>query len=109
MTPAQRAAISAKAMTDLQAVILDVVTQSSSNGECIGAAEIGRRAGLDRLPAGGLGGTTNSNDWLGTHLLNMLLKAGKVQRCDLPGTAGGRGNQGWELPSDDGEDEDGEA
>ncbi|HZG08053.1 MAG TPA: hypothetical protein VEZ70_03635 [Allosphingosinicella sp.] len=84
-------------MRDLQDVILDVVTESTGNGECIGAAEIGRRAGLDRLPAGGLGGTENANDWMGTHLLNMLLKGGAVQRCDLPGTPGGHGNRGWEL------------
>jgi hypothetical protein len=99
VTPSSRAAMTKKATDDLQMVILDVLAEACERGECLGAAEIGRRAGMDRLPAGGKGGTINWNDGLGTHLLNKMLKLGLVQRCPLDGKYPmKRYKRGWHLP-----------
>jgi hypothetical protein len=97
MTPQERAAKSAAAIDELEEVILDVVREATEQGQCPGTAEVSRRAGIHRLPAGGAGGTTNWNDGIATHLLNKLLIAGKVERCPFPNTNGGPGKRGWKL------------
>ena len=75
-------------MYHLEKAVLDVLREAKQNGECIGPAEISRRAGIYRDR-----GTENlPNDAICTGLLAKLVSEGLVKRRKQ------RNNQGgWEL------------
>ena len=78
----------------LEEAVLDVLLEAKHEGECIGAAEISRRAGIFRLPETPLPGKGRFNDAIVTGLLTKMLDEGRAQKC--PQRAGGR-EDGWEL------------
>lgn len=93
MDQAQRKKLSDQATKLFKDVILDVLQeQAAGSGTCIGAAEISRRAHIDRLPAGAPGGTKNWNDGITYHVLNMMLKDKTVERCRL-----NKRHMGWKI------------
>ncbi len=71
----------------LQEAVLDVLCNAHPEGYGVGAADIGRRAGIYRDP-----GVMNMNDAIVHGLLNQLHEQGKVERAPQQG---GRG--GWRL------------
>ncbi len=77
----------------LEEAILDVLLDAQHGNECIGAAEISRRAGIFREGGGGGGNVAAMNDAIVTGMLIKLFNANKVERCEQ--TPGGRG--GWKL------------
>ena len=72
----------------LEEAILDVLLEARHEGQCLGAAEISKRAGIFRDP----GPQVNMNDAIVHGLANKLSIAGKVERCKQ---TNGRG--GWWL------------
>ena len=72
----------------LEEAVLDVLLEAKHESNCIGAAEISRRAGIYRER----GTQDMMNDAIVTGLLNKLESQGKVQRG---AQLSGRG--GWEL------------
>lgn len=76
----------------LEEAILDVLLEAAHEEECIGAAEISRRAGIFRDGGGGGGNVAAMNDAIATGMLIKLFNAGKVERCQQ---SPGRG--GWKL------------
>lgn len=75
----------------LEEAVLDVLLDTAYEEECIGAAEISRRAGIFREGDGG-NPIASMNDAIVTGLLIKLYRAGKVEQCEQEG---GRG--GWKL------------
>lgn len=75
----------------LEEAVLDVLLDTAYEEECIGAAEISRRAGIFREGGGG-NPIASMNDAIVTGLLIKLYRAGKVEQCEQEG---GRG--GWKL------------
>lgn len=78
----------------LEEAVLDVLLEARHEGECIGAADISRKAGIFRDRGEGIvseGGIIN--DAIATGLLVKLHLEGRVQRCTQ--THNNRG--GWEL------------
>ena len=71
----------------LQEAVLEVLTESHPNGFGIGAAEVGRRAGIYRDT-----GAAQMNDAIVTGILNQLHEQGKVERADQENERGG-----WRL------------
>lgn len=77
----------------LEEAVLDVLLEAAHEGECIGAAEISRRAGIFRDPdTKEDGGVASGNDWIAGGLLIKLRKAGRVERCEQTQKKGG-----WKL------------
>lgn len=77
----------------LEEAVLDVLLAAALADECIGAAEISRRAGIFRDPDRKEdGGVSAGNDFIVTGLLIKLRKGGRVERCEQ---SPGRG--GWKL------------
>lgn len=76
-------------MFHLEEAVLDVLLEARHEGDCIGAAEISRRAGIYR--EGGVG-MKGMNDVIVTGVLSKLFGEGKVDRCKQPNRAGG-----WRL------------
>lgn len=72
----------------LEEAILDVLLEAKHEKQCIGAAEVGRRAGIYR----DRGKSDTMNDAVATGLLVKLEEQGRVQRCEQENTRGG-----WEL------------
>ena len=72
----------------LEEAILDILLEAKHENECIGAAEISRRAGIFR----DRGKENIMNDAIATGLLVKLSDENKVLRCEQES---GRG--GWEL------------
>ena len=96
MTPSQRKNLATAATSIVETLVLDVLHANA--GTCVGAADIGRQAQLYDPGAGGAGGNlANANQWFITKVLSNLMARGFVDRCDLPGTPGGQGHQGWEI------------
>lgn len=75
----------------LEEAVLDVLLDARHEDECIGAAEISKRAGIFREGGGG-DPIASMNDAIATGLLIKLYRAGKVEQCEQEG---GRG--GWRL------------
>lgn len=76
----------------LEEAILDVLLQAWAKDECLGAAEISRRAGIFREGGGGGSNIRAMNDAIVTGMLVKLRKEGKVERCEQrPGVGG------WKL------------
>lgn len=72
----------------LEEAILDVLLEARYEEQCLGAAEIGKRAGIFREP----GRQVNMNDAIVTGLVNKLSIAEKVERCKQANERGG-----WQL------------
>ncbi len=73
----------------LEEAVLDVLLEAKHEGDCIGAAEISRRAGIFRER----GVVDIMNDAIATGVLVKLTDEGKVRRCQQHDTQRG----GWEL------------
>ena len=87
MRPSQRARIGQRY---LEEAVLDVLFEASLEGEdCIGAAEISRRAGIFR----DRGVVDIMNDAITTGLLVKLHSENRVERC----TQSHANRGGWEL------------
>ena len=71
----------------LQEAVLDVLCNAHPEGYRVGAADIGRRAGIYRDP-----GVMNMNDAIVHGLLNQLHEQGKVERAPQQSRRGG-----WRL------------
>ena len=76
-------------MFHLEEAILDILLEAKHEGECIGAAQIGRKAGIYRES-----GAAQMNDAIATGVLNKLADEGRVERCSQTHYPS-RG--GWEL------------
>ena len=76
----------------LEEAILDVLLEAKYEDNCIGAADISRRAGIFR----DRGIENIMNDAIATGLLVKLRDQGKVIRCEQ---SNGRG--GWELTDEE--------
>ena len=77
----------------LEEAILDVLLDARHEGDCIGAAEIGKRTGIFRDRGEGIVGEKGIlNDAIVHGVLVKLTVERRVDRCDQPN---GRG--GWEL------------
>lgn len=72
----------------LEEAILDVLLEARHESECIGAAELSRRAGIFREA----GKFVNMNDAIVHGLINKLSIAGRVERCTQSNKLGG-----WRL------------
>lgn len=78
-----------KGVAHLRVAVLEVLYNAKKNGECLGAAEIGRRADIFREPGYA---TKQGNDHIVWGILNSLVKDNLLEKCvqknDRPG---------WEL------------
>ena len=74
----------------LEEAVLDVLLEAEHEGDCLGPAEISRRAGIYRE---GRVGMKNANDWLVHAILSKLFGQGRVERC----TQHGKNAGGWKL------------
>lgn len=78
----------------LEEAVLDVLLDARHERECVGAADIGRRAGIFREKGDSVRGAPAAmNDAIVSGILIKLVHAGRVQRCDNPKT----GKRGYEL------------
>jgi len=75
----------------LEEAVLDVLLEARHEGECIGAAEISKRAGVFRES-----GEAGGNDAIAWGVLNKLAKHGRVERCEQSNNRGG-----WQLTDDE--------
>ena len=79
-------------MFHLEEAVLDVLLEAKHKDECLGAAEISKRAGIFRDR-----GTQNMmNDAITTGLLVKLASEGRVERCTQRNGLGG-----WNLTADE--------
>ena len=76
-------------MFHLEEAVLDVLLEARHEGDCIGAAEISKRAGIYREGGVGMAGM---NDAIVHGLLSSLFGQNKVERCEQANRAGG-----WQL------------
>lgn len=76
----------------LEEAILDILLEAKHEQECLGPAEISRRAGVFR----DRGGEDIMNDAIVTGFLVKLSDQRKVKRCKQPNNRGG-----WELTDDE--------
>ncbi len=77
----------------LEEAVLDVLMEARHEGDCIGPAEISRRAGIFRERGEGIVSERGIiNDAIVAGILVKLCIEDRVKRCTQPG---GRG--GWEL------------
>ena len=82
-------------VSHLEEAVLDVLLEAKHEGDCIGAAEISRRAGIFRDRGRGIVSRRGiMNDAIVTGVLVKLATEGRVKRC-RQSRAGRRG--GWEL------------
>ena len=72
----------------LEEAVLDVLLEAKHQGDCLGAAEISKRAGIYRER----GSEDIMNDAIVTGLLAKLADSNRVQRCTQSNDRGG-----WEL------------
>lgn len=77
---------------NLEEAVLDVLLEAKYENECVGAAEISRRAGIFRT--GGVQDLKGMNDAIVTGILAKLYDEGKVTRCEQQM---GSKKGGWEL------------
>lgn len=78
-----------RGVAHLRIAVLEVLYKAKKAGECIGGAEIGRRAGIFREPGYA---TAQGNDYIVWGVLNSLVKDGLLDKCMQSN------NQwGWEL------------
>ena len=82
----------------IEEAVLDVLLEGKYEGECYGAAEISKRAGVFR--DGGskaIDGVKSMNDAIVTGILIKLNLQQRVQRCAQRVTDKGKEIGGWEL------------
>lgn len=81
----------------LEEAVLDVLLEARHQNECLGRAEIGRRAGIFREPGhAGTGG----NDAIVWGLLGKLAKQGRVEPC-LQNSDEPDKKKGWKLTDEE--------
>jgi len=74
--------------------------EAKHNNQCLGAAEVSKRAGIFRKPGEGIRGAPGAfNDAIVTGVLIKLIRANKVERCDI-NLGSGKGD-GWTLSEDE--------
>ena len=78
-----------RGVAHLRVAVLEVLYAAAKAGECIGAAEIGRRADIFKEPGFAV---RQGNDYIVTGVLNSLVKDRLLDKCRQPN---GRG--GWKL------------
>ena len=78
---------------NLEEAVLDVLLEAQHEGECIGPAEISRRAGIFREPGHAMKG---GNDYIVWGILGKLVKQGRVRKC-AQNPAVPNMKDGWEL------------
>jgi len=84
----------------LEEAVLDVLLEAKHNNQCLGAAEVSKRAGIFRKPGEGIRGAPGAfNDAIVTGVLIKLIRANKVERCDI-NLGSGKGD-GWTLSEDE--------
>lgn len=76
-------------MFHLEEAVLDVLLEAKHKGDCIGPAEISRKAGIFR----DRGEVNIMNDAIVTGILVKMADEGRVSRCRQAGANRG----GWEL------------
>ena len=80
-----------RGVAHLRVAVLEVLYAAKKSGECIGAAEIGNRAGIFREPGYAQKG---GNDFIVSGVLNSLAKDGLLDKC----SQNNNGKlDGWEL------------
>lgn len=77
----------------MEEAVLDVLLEAWHKGECIGPAEIGKRAGIFREPGWA---KASGNDDIVWGILGKLMKHQRVQRCAQDSSKPGNEN-GWKL------------
>lgn len=81
----------------LEEAILDVLLEAKHQGQCIGAAAIGKRTGIfGKSGDEKKGEVKNWNDGIVTGCLNKMMQKGRVQRCKQAGKPASK-DGGWEL------------
>ncbi len=78
-----------RGVAHLRVAVMEVLYAAKKKGECIGAAEIGRRAGIFREPGYAV---KQGNDYIVTGVLNSLVKDRLLTKCTQA-----NGRPGWEL------------
>ena len=78
-----------RGVAHLRVAVLEVLYVAKKADECIGAATIGRRAGIFREPGYAV---KQGNDYIVTGVLNSLVKDGLLDKC-----VQANGRNGWEL------------
>lgn len=81
----------------LEEAILDVLLEEHHEKDCIGPAEISRRAGIFRRGGGGGDLPAGMNDAICNGMLIKLYEEGKVKRCEKVSGSG----QGWKLTKEE--------
>lgn len=78
-----------RGVAHLRVAVMEVLYSAKKSEECIGAAEIGRRAGIFREPGYA---TKQGNDHIVWGILNSLVKDGFITKCRQKNK-----QWGWEL------------
>ncbi len=81
-----------RGVAHLRVAVMEVLYAAKKAGECIGAAEIGRRSGIFREPGYA---TKQGNDHIVWGILNSLVKDRLLTKC-----AQANGRPGWALTDD---------
>ena len=77
----------------LEEAILDVLLEAKHEGECVGPAEISRRAGIFREPGWAM---TSGNDAIVWGILGKLVKHERIKKCPQDPEKPDH-TDGWEL------------
>lgn len=78
-----------RGVAHLRVAVLEVLYTAKKNGECLGGAAIGRRAGIFREPGYAV---KQGNDYIVGGVLNSLVKDGLLTKCTQLNN-----RAGWEL------------
>lgn len=81
-----------RGVAHLRVAVMEVLYRAKKNSECLGAAEIGRRADIFREPGYA---TKQGNDHIVWGILNSLVKDGLITKCEQRSGSGRK--DGWEL------------
>ena len=76
---------------------MEVLEEAEAQGECIGPAEISKRAGVYNARGGDDAPVSGGNDYVVLGVLNSLFANGLIDACKQP-----NGNRGWKLSSQEG-------
>lgn len=86
-----------RGVAHLRVAALEVLYEAYKEDECLGAAEIGRRAGIFREPGYA---SKQGNDHIVWGILNSLVKDDLVTKCVQRITKTGKKIKGWKLTDD---------
>lgn len=78
-----------RGVAHLRVAVMEVLYAAKKNGECLGAADIGRRAGIFREAGYAV---KQGNDYIVTGVLSSLVKDNLLTKC-----LQANGRPGWEL------------